>query len=405
MLSSYLVLSDLAKQSMATDGLSMLSFAYGSDESESSSTEDEGAERKHHTSNSQSMAKKRKIGEDERSVKIVKPSVVLQFPEEIATMFEESRLHHKDTECVEDQSIFNGPIRTFPHFPGNWAMHVFIPFMATVQFEDLVTSLVASLSPVISSDVHKLSPTGLHISLSRTVAIRHYWIDTLVQQLRYMLQRVRRSFIALKTSGECQKDPSFHVSVAWFLGECCANEILVNLQSAYEAFVCKEDMTTSLVVKVEEVHCKIGNKLFVFALDEGKRHDAGMLRMSGLMDQLQQFSHSPAGQPLCIYGDPAYPLRIHLQAPYKAAHLTQDQEAFNSSMSDVRSAVEWVFGDILSYFAFLDFKKNLKIGLSPIGTMYSVCGLLRNAITCFYSSITSDYFDLQPPTIQEYFQI
>ncbi|KAK2547404.1 hypothetical protein P5673_032598 [Acropora cervicornis] len=40
-------------------------------------------------------------------------------------MFEESRLHHKDTECVEDQCIFNGPIRTFPHFPGNWAMHVF----------------------------------------------------------------------------------------------------------------------------------------------------------------------------------------------------------------------------------------------------------------------------------------
>ena len=149
------------------------------------------------------------------------------------------------------------------------------------------------------------------------------------------------------------------------------------------------------------------NLLFIIivTLTEGKRHDAGMLRMSGLLDQLQQFSHSPAGQPLCIYGDPAYPLRIHLQAPYKAAHLTQDQEAFNSSMSDVRSAVEWVFGDILSYFAFLDFKKSLKIGLSPIGTMYSVCGLLRNAVTCFYGSTTSDYFDLQPPTIQEYFQI
>jgi len=64
--------------------------------------------------------------------------------------------------------------------------------------------------------------------------------------------------------------------------------------------------------------------------------------------------------------------------------------------------VEWVFEDIRSYFAFLDFKK---IGLSPIGTMYSVCGLLRNAITCFYGSTSSDYFDLQPPTIQEYFQI
>ena len=97
--------------------------------------------------------------------------------------------------------------------------------------------------------------------------------------------------------------------------------------------------------------------IIVVTLTEGKRHDAGMLRMSGLMDQLQQFSHSPAGQPLCIYGNPAYPLRIHLQAPYKAAHLTQDQEAFNSSMTDV----EWVFGDILSYFAFLDFKKNLAL--------------------------------------------
>jgi hypothetical protein len=89
---------------------------------------------------------------------------------------------------------------------------------------------------------------------------------------------------------------------------------------------------------------------------EGKRHDAGMLMMSGLLDQLQRYSHNQAGQPLCIYGDPAYPLRVHLQCPYKAAHLTPDQEAFNSSMSAVRTAVEWVFGDILSYFAFLDLR-------------------------------------------------
>ena len=69
----WLMLAPLAKRGMATDGLSMLSFAYGSDESDSSGIEDEGAERKHHTSNRQSMAKKRKIGEDERSVKMVKP--------------------------------------------------------------------------------------------------------------------------------------------------------------------------------------------------------------------------------------------------------------------------------------------------------------------------------------------
>ena len=85
--------------------------------------------------------------------------------------------------------------------------------------------------------------------------------------------------------------------------------------------------------------------------------------------------------------------------------MTVDQEEFNSSMSKVREAVERVFSDIVTYFAFLDFKKNLKIGLSPVGVMYSVCALLRNACTCLYGSTTSTYFDVQPPTLDDYFQV
>ncbi|CAB4032157.1 Hypothetical predicted protein [Paramuricea clavata] len=85
---------------------------------------------------------------------------------------------------------------------------------------------------------------------------------------------------------------------------------------------------------------------------EGKRHDAGMLRMSGLLDQLDQPT-----------------------------------------------------GDIINYFKFMDFKKNLKIGLSAVGKMYSVCALLRNALTCFYGSTTSSYFGVDPPTLQEYYQL
>lgn len=138
---------------------------------------------------------------------------------------------------------------------------------------------------------------------------------------------------------------------------------------------------------------------------EGVRHDAGMLRMSGLLEALEQYSYSPTDQPLCLYGDLAYPMRVHLQVPYQGARLTNNEQSFNASMSTVRTAVEWVFGDITSYFAFLDFKKNLKIGLSPVGKMYAVCALLRNAITCLYGSSTSSYFDVQPPTLQEYFEV
>ena len=130
-----------------------------------------------------------------------------------------------------------------------------------------------------------------------------------------------------------------------------------------------------------------------------------MLRMSGFLHDLQQHSFDTSGQPLCIYGDLAYPLRIHLQGPYKGGQLMVDQEEFNSSMSKVREAVEWVFSDIVTYFAFLDFKKNLKIGLSPVVVMYSVCALLRNARTCLYGSTTSTYFDVQPPTLDDYFQV
>ncbi|XP_048588229.1 uncharacterized protein LOC116608277 [Nematostella vectensis] len=88
-------------------------------------------------------------------------------------------------------------------------------------------------------------------------------------------------------------------------------------------------------IKFQSVVAPNGLIANLFGPVEGKRHDARMLQMSGLLHQLQQYSVDQARQPLCIYGDPAYPLRVQLQAPYKHAHLTADQEAFNSSMSKV----------------------------------------------------------------------
>ena len=115
------------------------------------------------------------------------------------------------------------------------------------------------------------------------------------------------------------------------------------------------------------------------------------------------FAFDLHGQPMCIYGDPAYPLRIHLQAPFRNRALTPQMQAYNSAMSEVRSSVEWLFGDIIGYFKFLDFKKNLKIGLSSVGKMYVVCALLRNALTCLYGNQTSEFFELDPPSLQDYF--
>lgn len=89
---------------------------------------------------------------------------------------------------------------------------------------------------------------------------------------------------------------------------------------------------------------------------EGKRHDAGMLIDSNLLQELERNAFSPTGQPMSVYGDPAYPLRIHLQAPFRQGVLTPMMEQYNSDMSSVRVTVEWLFGDIINDFKFLDFK-------------------------------------------------
>ena len=90
---------------------------------------------------------------------------------------------------------------------------------------------------------------------------------------------------------------------------------------------------------------------------EGRKHDSGMLADSGLLHQLQLHATSPLGQPMCIFGDPAYPLRVQLQGPYKNAVVTPAMQVFNTSMSQVRIAVEWLFGDIVNYFKFTDTTK------------------------------------------------
>ena len=102
-------------------------------------------------------------------------------------------------------------------------------------------------------------------------------------------------------------------------------------------------------------------------------------------------SFDTAGHSFCLYGEPAYPLRVHLQAPFRNAVLTQQIKDVNYSMSAVRSS-EWLFSNVINHFKFLDFKENLKIGLSSVGKMYVIPALLRNAITCSYRNTTSSFF-------------
>ena len=128
-----------------------------------------------------------------------------------------------------------------------------------------------------------------------------------------------------------------------------------------------------------------------------------MLADSGLIRDLEQHAFSTTREPFALYGDSAYPLRVHLQVPYRGAAITPQMEVYSKAMSAVGMSVVWFFRDIVNYFKFLDFKKNLKISLSAVGKMYVLCSILRNALTCMYTKSTSEYFALDPPTIEDYF--
>ncbi|KAJ8916944.1 hypothetical protein NQ315_013416, partial [Exocentrus adspersus] len=123
---------------------------------------------------------------------------------------------------------------------------------------------------------------------------------------------------------------------------------------------------------------------------EGRRHDVGIFRDSNLYTQLEQNCRFPNNENFVLYGDPAY------------AKTYCSTTRINTRMNTVRQAVEWEFRKIVSEFAFLDFKKNQKLLLQNLDEMYISATILTNCHTCLYGSQASQYFNVVPPTLQQY---
>lgn len=133
----------------------------------------------------------------------------------------------------------------------------------------------------------------------------------------------------------------------------------------------------------------------------GRRHDAFIFGQSGIYEQLEENTRFEDGH-YVIFGDQAYGIRELLLCPYPGRALNEAQQNFNLTMSRVRQAVEWGFQKIIMEFAFLDFKKNQKLLLQDIQCMYKASAILTNCHTCLYSSETAQFFNIQPPHLEQY---
>ena len=97
------------------------------------------------------------------------------------------------------------------------------------------------------------------------------------------------------------------------------------------------------------------------------------------MEFLQQ---NPLFIGFVILGDSAYPNNDVMVSVFKGRQLPAAAERFNSVMCPIRTCVEWGYGKIVQYWAFVDFKKQMKIQRVRVEAMWHVAVFLTNALTC-----------------------
>ncbi|XP_008066205.1 U6 snRNA phosphodiesterase isoform X4 [Carlito syrichta] len=185
----------------------------------------------------------------------------------------------------DDSEKHGGRVRTFPHERGNWATHVYVPYEAKEEFLDLLGTLLPHAQTYVPRLVRM---EAFHLSLSQSVVLRHHWILPFVQALKDRMASFQRTFVGLEvTSGHAQfldlvsevdrvmeefdlttfyQDPSFHISLAWCVGDArlqLEGQCLRELQEIVDDF---EDAEMLLRVHTEQVRCKSGNKFFSMPL-------------------------------------------------------------------------------------------------------------------------------------------
>ncbi|KAJ8939036.1 hypothetical protein NQ318_012634 [Aromia moschata] len=222
----------------------------------------------------------------------------LPLPNYIIKDNEGSNHDHED-----DPALHGGRIRTFSHERGNWATYVYIPF----ENHDCIRELIATMKNTIPDNIGIKEADDFHISLTRTVILRHHWINEFVNSVKlatssfkrfvilfdglkiYCNEERTRTFIGLQIRtghdslvkivealdtclGEFNlqpfyKDPSFHMSIAWCVGDF-EEELKLLLpqlsQHLHDLMDCHSQ--ENWYIYVEYLLCKTGNKYFQFYL-------------------------------------------------------------------------------------------------------------------------------------------
>ena len=135
----------------------------------------------------------------------------------------------------------------------------------------------------------------------------------------------------------------------------------------------------------------------------GSRHDQHLVHVSKVLSWVTSHGSCATGEPYVCYADAGYAVAPGLMRPFADEAINIQHKAFNEVMSGVRICVEWEFGDIVTQWAHVNYKRSQMIanGSRP-GQQYLVAALLTNCRNCLRPGQTSKYFQCAPPALEAY---
>jgi hypothetical protein len=83
-----------------------------------------------------------------------------------------------------------------------------------------------------------------------------------------------------------------------------------------------------------------------------------------------------------VLGNLAYPNNDVMLSIYRGRNLPLAAQAFNMVMCPIRTCVEWGYAKIVRYWAFIDFKKQMKVRGTQVEAYWHVSAFLTNVILC-----------------------
>ncbi|KAL4234895.1 poly(U)-specific 3'-to-5' RNA exonuclease [Mactra antiquata] len=225
--------------------------------------------------------------------------IVLPLPDDIKNIYSNGK-HERH----EDSASFDGRVRSFPHEEGNWATSIYACYDCD---DDNFIHLKQELFKCLYPHEFKVME-DYHVSLSRTVTVRHHWIEDISKMLTKKFSNIKgcccevdnvdilvndektRSFLVLTVCSandvleqyvsvvdECFEEyklqkyyqpPKFHVSIGWCLGdvtEKISSKTYKKLKDVLNVGL--QESSDLKYFFIDELNMKTGNKKFVFKLD------------------------------------------------------------------------------------------------------------------------------------------